>query len=58
MQFLQDFYDRNCKYFQEQIQVDLKYYDPGLNLFEQMIATIRARVEIEQAERDRKSPSS
>lgn len=51
--FWQDFYDRKCKQFQEQIQVDLKYYEPGMNLFEQMIATIRARVEIELAERDR-----
>jgi hypothetical protein len=51
--FWQDFYDRKCKQFQEQIQVDLKYYEPGMNLFEQMISTIRARVEIELAERDR-----
>ena len=51
--FWQDFYDRKCKQFQEQIQVDLKYYEPGMNLFEQMISTIRARVEIEQAQRDR-----
>lgn len=51
--FWQDFYDRKCKQFQEQIQVDLKYYEPGMNLFEQMISTIRARVEIELAQRDR-----
>ena len=51
--FWQNFYDRKCKQFQEQIQVDLKYYEPGMNLFEQMISTIRARVEIELAEGDR-----
>ncbi len=51
--FLQKFYNRDCKHFYEQIQVDLKYYEPGMNLFEQMITTIRARVEIEQAQRDR-----
>jgi hypothetical protein len=50
---LQKFYNRDCKHFYEQIQVDLKYYEPGMNLFEQMITTIRARVEIEQAQRDR-----
>lgn len=34
----------------EQIQVDLAYLDPARQLFEEMIATIRGIVEIEQAE--------
>ncbi len=39
--------------FIAQIKTDLNYLTPGQQLFEQMVATIRGIVEIEQAEQDR-----
>ncbi|ODG99709.1 hypothetical protein A4S05_36935 [Nostoc sp. KVJ20] len=39
--------------FVEQINTNLAYLTPGQNLFDQMIATIRGIVEVEQAKRDR-----
>ncbi len=51
--FWQDFLKKDCKYFQEQIQTDLNYLNPGRDLFQQLIATVRGIVEIEQAESDR-----
>jgi hypothetical protein len=65
LDFLENFLNRICKHFQEQIQVDLRYLTPAQALFQQMIDTIRGIVEIEaekqaqereqkQKERDRK----
>lgn len=52
-QFWQDFLDKECQKWQEQIQTDIKYLEPGQELFSQLIDTIRGIVEIEQTERDR-----
>ena len=51
--FWQDFLKKDCNHFQAQIQTDLKYLNPGRDLFQQLITTIRGIVEIEQAESDR-----
>ncbi|MDT9233285.1 MULTISPECIES: hypothetical protein [Limnospira] len=47
------FYEKEAIAFQEQIRADLNYFNPGSNLLNQAIATIRGLVEIDQAERDR-----
>lgn len=47
LDFLENFLNRICKHFQEQIQVDLRYLTPAQALFQQMIDTIRGIVEIE-----------
>jgi hypothetical protein len=47
LDFLDNFLNRICKHFQEQIQVDLRYLTPAQALFQQMIDTIRGIVEIE-----------
>ena len=47
------FYDKEAITFQEQIRADLNYFNPGSNLLNQAIATIRGLVEVDQAERDR-----
>ncbi|MFM6039610.1 MAG: hypothetical protein ACKPEO_06465 [Sphaerospermopsis kisseleviana] len=52
-QFWQDFLDKECQKWQEQIQTDINYLAPGQELFSQLIDTIRGIVEIEQTERDR-----
>ena len=53
LEFLENFLRQTCQRFQDQIQVDLSYLNPGQQLFEQMLGTIRGIVEIEQAESDR-----
>ncbi len=53
LDFWQNFLNLAEDKFQEQILVDLSYLTPGQKLFEQMIATIRGLVAIEQTERDR-----
>ncbi|QYX30933.1 hypothetical protein [Sphaerospermopsis torques-reginae] len=52
-QFWQDFLDKECQKWQEQIQTDINYLTPGQELFSQLIDTIRGIVEAEQTERDR-----
>ncbi|MDT9313526.1 hypothetical protein, partial [Limnospira sp. Paracas R14] len=47
------FYEKEAITFQEQIRADLNYFNPGSNLLNQAIATIRGLVEVDQAERDR-----
>ena len=49
----QDFLNRSCQQWQQQIQTDINYLTPAQELFGQMIDTIRGIVETEQAERDR-----
>ena len=51
--FWEDFLTIDCDKFQKQIQTDLNYLNPGRELFQQLIATIRGIVEIEQAQSDR-----
>lgn len=51
--FLQQFLQHSNKTLTEKIKVDLGYLNPGRQLFEQMIGTIRGIVEVEQAESDR-----
>ncbi|MEH2457855.1 hypothetical protein [Nostoc sp.] len=53
LEFLSNFLDLAEDTFVEQINTNLAYLTPGQNLFDQMIATIRAIVEVEQAKRDR-----
>ncbi|RCJ24209.1 hypothetical protein A6S26_19490 [Nostoc sp. ATCC 43529] len=52
-QFWQDFINKDCKKWQEQIQTDINYLTPGQELFVQLVDTIRGIVETEQAESDR-----
>ncbi|MBN3940828.1 hypothetical protein [Nostoc sp. NMS9] len=49
----QDFINKDCKKWQEQIQTDINYLTPGQELFGQFVDTIRGIVETEQSERDR-----
>ncbi|WP_207714024.1 hypothetical protein [Scytonema sp. UIC 10036] len=53
-QFWEDFLNRSCQQWQNQIQIYSDYLAPGQELFEKMIDTIRGIVEIEQAESDRR----
>lgn len=53
LKFLQDFSDRRCQDLHEQIQLAIDDYQPGLDLFEQMMSAIRAQIEIERVQRDR-----
>ncbi|MBD2265518.1 hypothetical protein [Anabaena sp. FACHB-709] len=50
--FLEIFSQKNCAYFQQQINGDLGYFRHGSELLGKAIDTIRGIVEIEQAERD------
>ena len=52
-QFWQDFLDKDCQKWQEQIQTDINYLTPGQELFGQFVDTIRGIVETEQTESDR-----
>ncbi|MEH1843460.1 MAG: hypothetical protein V7L25_00185 [Nostoc sp.] len=52
-QFWQDFINKDCNKWQEQIQTDINYLTPGQKIFGEMVSTIRGIVETEQAERDR-----
>ena len=49
----QDFINKDCKKWQEQIQTDINYLTPGQELFGQFVDTIRGIVETEQTESDR-----
>jgi hypothetical protein len=49
----QDFFNRFCQQWQQQIQTDINYLTPAQELFGRMIDTIRGIVETEQAESDR-----
>ncbi|WP_174710498.1 hypothetical protein [Nostoc sp. TCL240-02] len=51
--FWQDFFNKECKKWREQIQTDINYLTPGQELFGQFVDTIRGIVETEQTERDR-----
>lgn len=50
LDFFQNFLDRICQQFQDQIQVDLRYLTPSQGLFQQMLDTIRGIAEIEAEE--------
>ena len=52
-QYWQDFLNKTCSLWHRQIETDINYLSPGQNLFEQMVNTIRATIEIDQAESDR-----
>lgn len=54
LEFWQTFLDLAENKYQQQIQVDLDYLFPSQNLFQQMIATIRGMVEIEQIDSDKR----
>ncbi len=49
----QDFLNKDCKKWQQQIQTDINYLIPGQELFVQLVDTIRGIVETEQTESDR-----
>ncbi|MBL1199825.1 MAG: hypothetical protein FWK04_12250 [Nostoc sp. GBBB01] len=49
----QDFLNKDCKKWQQQIQTDINYLTPGQELFVQLVDTIRGIVEAEQTESDR-----
>lgn len=53
IKFLEIFSQRNCLFFQQQINADLGYFRHGSELLSKAIDSIRGIVEIEQAERDR-----
>ncbi len=53
LEFLEEWLKYSDQTLTEQIKVDLGYLNPGKQLFEQMIGTIRGIVEVEQAESDR-----
>ncbi|MDZ8078209.1 MAG: hypothetical protein RMX35_03720 [Nostoc sp. DcaGUA01] len=57
-QFWQDFINKDCKKWQEQIQTDINYLIPGQELFVQLVDTIRGIVETEQTESDRSLENS
>ncbi|MGH1397333.1 MAG: hypothetical protein ACRAVC_25350 [Trichormus sp.] len=52
-QFWQDFINKDCEKWQQQIQTDINYLIPGQELFVQLVDTIRGVVETQQAESDR-----
>ncbi|EGK85076.1 hypothetical protein D0A34_18920 [Microcoleus vaginatus PCC 9802] len=58
LDFIQEFVDRSCPKFQEQIKVNMSYLTVGRQLFQQMIETIRGIVEVDaqkqQVEYDKK----
>lgn len=47
LKFWEVFHTHSCKYYQQQTDLYINYLKPGHHLFEQMIATIRGIVEIE-----------
>ncbi|AFZ24949.1 hypothetical protein Cylst_2752 [Cylindrospermum stagnale PCC 7417] len=49
LEFLEYFYQKNYPYFQEQIKVDLGYFQNGSSLLDKAIASIRGIVEIERS---------
>jgi hypothetical protein len=49
--FWEDLHTRTCKHYQQQIDLYINYLKPGHHLFEQMIATTRGLVEIENQKR-------
>lgn len=49
LEFLEYFHQRNYPYFQEQIKVDLGYFQNGSSLLDKAIASIRGIVEIERS---------
>lgn len=49
----QDFINKDCKKWQQQIQTDINYLTPGQELFGQFVDTIRGTVEIQQTESNR-----
>ncbi|MBE9051085.1 hypothetical protein IQ243_11780 [Nostocales cyanobacterium LEGE 11386] len=49
----QDFLNKECEKWQEQIQIHINYLVPGQELFGQLVDTIRGIVETQQAESDR-----
>ncbi|MEH2413083.1 hypothetical protein [Nostoc sp.] len=49
----QEFINKDCKKWQEQIQTDINYLTPGQELFGQFVDTIRGIIETEQSESDR-----
>ena len=53
-QLWQDFLNKECKKWQEQIQTDINYLTPGKELFGQLLDTLRGIVETQQAESDQK----
>lgn len=53
LSFLRYFGEETAPQFQQQIEADLRYFDQGTGLIRQAIASIRAIVEIDQAQCDR-----
>jgi hypothetical protein len=53
LSFLQYFGTETAPHFRRQIQADLGYFQHGIDLISQAIASIRGIVEIDQAQRDR-----
>jgi len=51
--FWQDFLDKDCQKFPEQIQIDINYLTPGKELFSELVDTIRGIIETQQTEIDR-----
>ncbi len=51
--FLETFSQENCPFFRDQIKFDLGYLNHGSGLLDKAIASIRARLAIDQAELDR-----
>ncbi|WP_427161297.1 hypothetical protein ACQFX9_06845 [Aliinostoc sp. HNIBRCY26] len=49
----EDFFNKECQKWQQQIQTDINYLAPGKEIFGQLVDTIRSVVETQQAESDR-----
>ncbi|MEM9922733.1 MAG: hypothetical protein AAF915_03090 [Cyanobacteria bacterium P01_D01_bin.50] len=55
LSILEIFYKQDSERFYQQINADIGYFEQGLTLLEQAIASIRGIVEIEQAKREERS---
>jgi len=47
LDFIQEFVDKTCQIFQQQIKLNMSYLTAGKELFQQMIETIRGIVEVD-----------
>ncbi|HIK08826.1 MAG TPA: hypothetical protein IGS52_00920 [Oscillatoriaceae cyanobacterium M33_DOE_052] len=50
LEFLAKFVQENCAYYQRQLETDLNYLQPGMDLFKTMVETIRGFVDIDAEE--------
>lgn len=56
--YWEDFFNKECQKWQQQIQTDINYLAPGKEIFGQLVDTIRGVVETQQAESDRRKETA